>query len=79
MLYDLENINNKSSTELRKLIDAINGHIKALMSLVQHPKERGSFLLHLISIKLEASTLRQWGIESSKLEVALVNKLLEYL
>ncbi|XP_022162437.1 uncharacterized protein LOC111028196 [Myzus persicae] len=78
-LFDLENINNESSTELRKLVDAINGHIKALASLGQNPKEWGSLLLHLISIKLDASTLRQWEIESSKSEVASVNKLLEYL
>lgn len=38
-LFDLENINNESSTELRKLVDAINGHIKALASLGQNPKE----------------------------------------
>lgn len=78
-LFDLENINNESSTELRKLVDAINGHIKALVSLGQNPMEWGSLLLHLISIKLDATTLRQWEIESSKSEVASVNKLLEYL
>jgi len=64
---------------LRKLVDAINGHIKPLTSLGQNPKEWGSLLLHVISIKLDASTLRQWEMESSKSEVALVNALLEYL
>jgi hypothetical protein len=78
-LFDLENINNESSFELRKLVDAINGHIKALTSLGHNPKEWGSLLLHVISIKLDASTLRQWEIESSNSEVASVNALLEYL
>ncbi|KAE9522282.1 hypothetical protein AGLY_017325 [Aphis glycines] len=78
-LFDLESKNNESSTELRKHVDAINGHIKALVSLGQNPMEWGSLLLHIISIKLDASTLRQWEIESSKSEVASVNKLLEYL
>lgn len=78
-LYDLESINNESSTDLRKLVDAINGHIKALSSLGQNPREWGSLLLHLISIKLDAATLRQWEIQSSKSEVTSVDRLLEYL
>jgi len=41
--------------------------------------EWGSLLLHIISIKLDAITLRQWEVESLKSEVASVNKLLEYL
>jgi len=38
-LFDLENINNESSTNLRNFFDAINGHVKALTSLGQNPKE----------------------------------------
>jgi len=41
--------------------------------------EWGSLFLHIISIKLDSNTLRQWEIESPKSKVASVEGLLKYL
>jgi len=38
-LFELGKLNKESSVDLRKLVDAINGHIKALTSLGQKPIE----------------------------------------
>lgn len=49
-LFDITPINEESSHQLRKLNDVLSGHIKALETLGQSPKQWGSLLVHLIDL-----------------------------
>ncbi|XP_060846165.1 uncharacterized protein LOC132925818 [Rhopalosiphum padi] len=77
-LFDIPAINEEAG-QLRKLIDQLNGHISALETLGEKPKEWGSILLHLIATKLDSSTLKAWETVSPKNEIPKVQVLLEFL
>lgn len=55
-LFDLESIKKESSSQLRKFIDALTGHLKALGSLGQKLDDWGALLLHLVTSKLDSNT-----------------------
>lgn len=77
-LFDIPAIN-EEAVQLRKLIDQLNGHMSALETLGEKPKEWGSILLHLIATKLDSSTLKAWETVSPKNEIPKVQVLLEFL
>jgi len=70
-LFDIPAIN-EEAVQLRKLIDQLNGHMSALETLGEKPKEWGSILLHLIATKLDSSTLKAWETVSPKNEIPKV-------
>lgn len=78
-LFDITPINEESSHQSRKLNDVLSGHIKALETLGQSPKQWGSLLVHLITTKLDFATLRHWESEAHKLDSVTAEQLLEYL
>lgn len=78
-LYGLSVITSETSVQLRELIDGINGHINALQMLGQQPKAWGSLLIHLITIKLDKGSLREWETISQKNDISTVETLLEFL
>lgn len=79
VIFDLEPIKNESSSQLRKLVDALAGHMKALESLREKPNQWGSLLMHLIVSKLDTKTMRDWEISSSSTEVFRISNLMDFL
>ncbi|KOX69475.1 hypothetical protein WN51_06559 [Melipona quadrifasciata] len=59
-LFDLPVICQESSSELRKLLDDINNHTKALTSLGQMVDQRDAWLIRLVVRKLDTQTRREW-------------------
>ncbi|KAF0748793.1 Uncharacterized protein FWK35_00024408 [Aphis craccivora] len=78
-LFDLEIISSESSTKLRQLTDTIIAHINALETLDQNPKLWGSFLIHLVTTKLDSNTLTEWEMEAPKTNVASIDLLITFL
>jgi len=78
-IFDLEPIKKESSSQLRKLVDALAGHMKALESLGERPNQWGSLLMHLIVSKLDTKTMREWEISSSSTEVSRISNLMDFL
>ncbi|KAF0702325.1 DUF1758 domain-containing protein [Aphis craccivora] len=77
-IFDLEPIKKESSSQLRKLVDALSGHMKALESLGERPSQWGALLMHLVVSKLDAKTMREWEI-SSTAEVSSISNLTNFL
>jgi len=46
--------------------------MKALESLGERPSQWGALLMHLVVSKLDAKTMREWEISSSKTEVSSI-------
>lgn len=59
-IYDLETVGGDSAKKLRQFADALNGHMRALEALGQEPTNWGPLLIHVISIKLDKTTLKEW-------------------
>ncbi|XP_022170758.1 uncharacterized protein LOC111034046 [Myzus persicae] len=79
-MFDLEPVYKESALKLRQLIDSIRGHIKALESLGQEPKTWGCLLIHVIVIKLDAFTTKEWETQISETnDVPVVERLLKFL
>ncbi|XP_060861787.1 uncharacterized protein LOC132938793 [Metopolophium dirhodum] len=77
-LYELSVINEESK-QLRKLIDKLNCHINALESLGENPRGWGSMLIHLITSKLDISTIKAWETIAPKDEIPLIQVLIQFL
>lgn len=78
-IFELEGITEESSTKLRRFIDSLLGHIKALEVIGYKPLSWGPMLLHIISTKLDNATLREWETQASKTEVPEVDELITFL
>lgn len=77
-LYELSAIT-EDSKQLRRLIDKLNCHINALESLGENPRGWGSMLIHLITSKLDISTIKAWETIASKNEIPPIHALIQFL
>ncbi|KAF0751198.1 Uncharacterized protein FWK35_00016915, partial [Aphis craccivora] len=77
-LYELSVITEESK-QLRKLIDKLNCHINALESLGENPRGWGSMLIHLITGKLDISTIKAWETIAPKDEIPPIQVLIQFL
>lgn len=78
-IFDLKHIDQESSAKLRYFIDSLQGHRKALEALGYETKSWGPLLVHVILIKLDTATLREWETQANKTEVSEVDELVEFL
>ncbi|XP_022182788.1 uncharacterized protein LOC111042467 [Myzus persicae] len=78
-IFDLKHIDQESSAKLRYFIDSLQGHRKALEALGYETKNWGPLLVHIILIKLDTATLREWETQANKTEVSEVDELVEFL
>ena len=79
-LFNLEPIRNENAGALRNLYDKTLRHLRALEACGQPVQQWDAMLIHLITQRLDVSTLRGWESETaSTQEDATFNKLLEYL
>lgn len=77
-LYELSVITEESK-QFRKLIDKLNCHINALESLGENPRGWGSMLIHLITSKLDISTIKSWETIAPKDEIPPIQVLIQFL
>lgn len=59
-LFELPNVVKNSASQLRNLVDSIDGHTRALQSLGDHKDIFNAFLLHLVVSKLDIESLARW-------------------
>ena len=79
-MFDLESVRKESALKLRQLTDSIRGHINALVSLGQEPKTWRCLLIHVIVIKLDSFTIKEWETQTSETnDVPAVAQLLKFL
>jgi hypothetical protein len=78
-IYDLEKVGGDSAKKLRKFTDALNGHMRALEALGQEPTNWGPLLIHVISIKLDKITLKEWESRAHCIEVPKLYELIIFL
>jgi len=65
-LFDLNNVKEECHQSLRSLLDGLNKHIRALEVLKQPVAFWDALLIHMISLKLDSATRREWESEYSK-------------
>lgn len=78
-MYDLEVMANESASKLRQFTDKVCGHMRALEALGERPADWGPLLIHLIAIKLDITTLRDWESKPSHDKVPAVSELVKFL
>jgi len=78
-IYDLEVMINESAAKLRQFTDKVCGHMRALEALGERSTDWGPLLIHLIAIKLDKTTLRDWESKSSHDKVPAVSELITFL
>ncbi|XP_060879186.1 uncharacterized protein LOC132951391 [Metopolophium dirhodum] len=78
-IYDLETVGGDSAKKLRQFTDALNGHMRALEALGQEPTNWGPLLIHVILIKLDKTTLKEWESRAHGTEVPKLLELITFL
>ncbi|CAI6344247.1 unnamed protein product [Macrosiphum euphorbiae] len=79
-IYDLETVGGDSAKKLRQFTDALIGHnMRALKALGQEPTNWGPLLIHVISIKLDKITLKEWESRAHCTEVPKLSELITFL
>jgi len=78
-IYDLETVGGDSAKKLRQFTDALNGHMRALEALGQKPTNWGPLLMHVILIKLDKTTLKEWESRAHGTEVPKLLELIKFL
>ncbi|XP_011858966.1 PREDICTED: uncharacterized protein LOC105556478 [Vollenhovia emeryi] len=59
-LFDITSIPKESASQLRKLVDDILKHLRALKTLGQPTDQWDCLMIYLVSSKLDAATRRKW-------------------
>jgi len=78
-ICELSDVKSNSSSSLRQFSDALRGHMSVLEALKQQPSSWGPLLTHIIYTKLDAITLSEWEMKSTKNEISKVEDLVLFL
>jgi hypothetical protein len=65
-LFDLPNVTKDSPASLRQLIDKVDLHLKVLNTLDAPTETWDLLIIHLIELKLDAFTMREWETTNKK-------------
>jgi hypothetical protein len=65
-LFDLPNVTKDSPASLRQLIDKVDLHLKVLKTLDAPTETWDLLIIHLIELKLDAFTMREWKQPTKK-------------
>ncbi|KAJ3623530.1 hypothetical protein MTP99_019751 [Tenebrio molitor] len=65
-LFDLPNVTKDSPASLRQLIDKVDLHLKVLKTLDAPTETWDLLIIHLIELKLDAFTMREWETTNKK-------------
>lgn len=78
-LFDLEVIVKESASKIRRLLDAINKHLRALSNLGQPIKHWDTLIIYMIGIKLDSVTLREWETRKAGNDLPTLDDLKKFL
>ncbi|ENN79946.1 hypothetical protein YQE_03618, partial [Dendroctonus ponderosae] len=70
-LFDLEQVKPESHTSLRNLVDNLNKHLRALKVLKQPVAHWDALIIHMVSLKLDPVTRKEWEAEFAKHDISL--------
>lgn len=79
VIYELNKIHEESAEKLRYFTNTFNQHRQALQALNHDPDQWGALLLHVITSKLDANTLREWEMKMVKQELPTIQTLVDFL
>jgi len=78
-IYQLEPMQKESSVCLRKFTDDLNMNMQALKALGHDPDAWGALLLHVILVKLDYDTVRNWESIAAKDTLTAIKELITFL
>lgn len=78
-LFNLPIVKADKLQTLRSLVDTVELHVRALATLHEPVQYWDTFLLHLISSKFDASTLRAWESEIVNQKVVTYHDMIQFL
>ncbi|CAI6362986.1 unnamed protein product [Macrosiphum euphorbiae] len=78
-IYELEPMQKESSVRLRKFTADLNMNMQALKALGHDPDAWGALLLHVILVKLDYNTIRNWESIAAKNTLPAVKELITFL
>ncbi|KAJ8983230.1 hypothetical protein NQ317_005319 [Molorchus minor] len=78
-LFNLENIREESPKLLRKMIDNVTKHLRALQTLKEPTEKWDTLIIYLVTTKLDPTTAREWEETKSTLETPTLDDLKSFL
>ena len=78
-IFSIEPIQRESATQIRKVLDTLNKHLRALNALDQPTAHWDVLLIYIISTKLDKITARAWEKEKTDNEVRTLEDLKRFL
>ena len=78
-IFNIEPINKECASQLRRMLDNINKHLRALNALDQHTEHWDSLLIYLVSTKLDSTTARAWEGEKTANQIPTLEDLKRFL
>lgn len=78
-LFNLDKINEESSLSLRKIIDNVAKHLRALQMLKEPTEKWDTLIIHLVTTKLDSTTAREWEQKKAAYECPSLLNLTDFL
>ncbi|XP_033212150.1 uncharacterized protein LOC117169753 [Belonocnema kinseyi] len=78
-IFNTDQITSESSVQIRKMLDNLNKHIRALATLGQSTDNWDSLLIYLLASKLDTNTARAWEKERTGNEIPSLNDFKNFL
>lgn len=78
-LFNLEPVSKESSSKIRKLIDEVLKHLRALDTLKEPTSHWDTLIIYLITTKLDKVTIREWEEYKADIEIPSLDNLLQFL
>lgn len=78
-IFSIERVHDESSGAIRKVIDNVAKHLRALKKLNQPTESWDTLLIHIITTKLDFATAREWEEKRGYLSNPTLNDLNEFL
>ena len=69
----------ESSIQIRKMLDNLNKHLRALITLGQSTKNLDSLLIYLLVSKLDTDSARSWEKQRAGNEISSLNDFKNFL
>lgn len=79
MLMELEPIGKESPEKIRKLIDNVSKHLRALNQLNQPTDQWDTLIIYMITTKLDTTTSREWEQKKAGNDLPTLNDLKQFL
>lgn len=78
-IFNINHMQEESSSDIRNIIDTLNKHLRALNALGQSTEHWDALIIYVISAKIDNITAREWEKQCAEYELPTLEQFKEFL